>query len=138
MEIRLTVMVQLLQIHLEGSKLCVRQRETLGNGDAQLLRHFDLSQRKGSLLASLSTHWFILALETRFCLPLKCSTFKMVSTAPRSQGHLRLSLRTCHYLVTETENKEITRSLPHFFLALFSGMHQRQNTHMTDPCLFLG
>lgn len=53
---QLTVMVQILQMHLEGSKPCMRQRETLGNDDAQVLRPFDLSQRKGSLLASLSTH----------------------------------------------------------------------------------
>lgn len=126
---QLTAMVQILQIHLEGSKPCMCQRETLGNDDAQVLRPFDLNQRKGSLLASLSTHWLILAPETRFCLPLKCSTFKMVSTAPRSQGQLGLSLRTCHYLVTETENKEIARSLPHF-LALFSGMHREaEHTH---------
>lgn len=50
----LTVMVQILQICLECSKPCMCQRETLSNEDAQVLRLFDLSQRKGSPLASLS------------------------------------------------------------------------------------
>lgn len=52
-----TVMVQILQIRLEGSKPCMCQRETLSNEDAQVLRLFDLSQREGSLLASLSYQW---------------------------------------------------------------------------------